>query len=59
MDDNMEFHGKTEGQYNMNFYPESEDDFERFFAAGAPHDKDSKLLLLNSPDDLQCLLELS
>ena len=36
MDDNMEFHAKTEGQYNVNFYPESEDDFERFFAAGAP-----------------------
>lgn len=36
MDANMEFHAKTEGQYNVNFYPETEADFERFFAAGAP-----------------------
>lgn len=36
MDSNMEFHGKTQGQYNMNFYPESDAEFEKFFAAGAP-----------------------
>ena len=36
MDDNMDFHAATEGQYNMNFYPESEEDFKTFFAAGAP-----------------------
>lgn len=36
MDDNMDFHEKTEGQFNVNFYPETEDDFKTFFAAGAP-----------------------
>ena len=36
MDDNMEFHGKTQGQYNVNFYPESDAELEKFFAAGAP-----------------------
>jgi len=36
MDDNMDFHEKTEGQFNMNFYPESETDFKEFFEAGAP-----------------------
>lgn len=36
MDDNMDFHAKTEGQYNVNFYPESDEMFEKFFAAGAP-----------------------
>jgi hypothetical protein len=36
MDDNLDFHGKTEGQYNMNFYPESDAELEKFFAAGAP-----------------------
>ena len=36
MDDNMDFHEKTEGQFNVNFYPETEDDFKAFFAAGAP-----------------------
>ena len=36
MDDNMDFHEKTEGQFNMNFYPETEEDFKTFFAAGAP-----------------------
>lgn len=36
MDDNMDFHEKTEGQFNMNFYPETEEDFEVFFGAGAP-----------------------
>jgi len=36
MDDNMEFHEKTQGQFNMNFYPESDEEFETFFKAGAP-----------------------
>lgn len=36
MDDNMDYHEKTQGQYNMNFYPETEEDFETFFKAGAP-----------------------
>ena len=36
MDDNMEFHGKTQGQFNVNFYPESDAEMEKFFAAGAP-----------------------
>lgn len=35
MDDNMDFHAKTEGQYNVNFYPETDEDFDKFFAAGA------------------------
>jgi len=36
MDDNMDFHEKTQGQFNMNFYPEGEGDFQAFFGAGAP-----------------------
>lgn len=36
MDDNMDFHGKTQGQYNMNFYPESDAELKKFFDAGAP-----------------------
>lgn len=36
MDDNMDFHAKTEGQFNMNFYPETDEEMEKFFAAGAP-----------------------
>ena len=36
MDDNMDFHGKTQGQYNVNFYPASNEEMEKFFAAGAP-----------------------
>lgn len=36
MDDNMDFHEKTQGQFNVNFYPETENDFKAFFDAGAP-----------------------
>ena len=36
MDTNMEYHAATEGQYNVNFYPETDADFEAFFGAGAP-----------------------
>ena len=36
MDANMDFHEKTEGQFNMNFYPATEEDFDTFFGAGAP-----------------------
>tara|TARA_R110000764_G_scaffold186538_1_gene271929 strand:- start:335 stop:844 length:510 start_codon:yes stop_codon:yes gene_type:complete len=36
MDANMDFHEKTKGQYNVNFYPETDGDFDKFFAAGAP-----------------------
>lgn len=36
MDTNMEYHVKTEGQYNVNFYPESNEDFDAYFDAGAP-----------------------
>ena len=36
MDANMDFHEKTQGQYNCNFYPETTDGFEAFFNAGAP-----------------------
>jgi len=36
MDNNMEYHEKTEGQYNVNFYPETQSEFEKFFEAGAP-----------------------
>ena len=36
MDDNMDFHGKTEGQFNVNFYPTNEDELDKFFKAGAP-----------------------
>ena len=36
MDANMEYHAKTQGQYNVNFYPETNEDFDRYFEAGAP-----------------------
>lgn len=36
MDDNMDYHGATEGQYNVNFYPANEEEFAKFFKAGAP-----------------------
>tara|TARA_R110000744_G_scaffold380420_1_gene501152 strand:- start:1835 stop:2341 length:507 start_codon:yes stop_codon:yes gene_type:complete len=35
MDDN-EYHEKTQGQFNVNFYPETTDSFEAYFQAGAP-----------------------
>ena len=34
--DNSDFHAETEGQFNMNFYPESEKELKKFFDAGAP-----------------------
>ena len=34
--DNGDYHEKTQGQYNCNFYPETTDGFEAFFNAGAP-----------------------
>lgn len=34
MDDNMDFYVKIEGQYNMNFYFESDVEFEKFFVVG-------------------------
>ena len=36
MDSNLEYHEKTQGQYNVNFYPETTGGFEAFFDAGAP-----------------------
>ena len=36
MDDNMDFHGATQGQFNMNFYPETEEEMQKFFDNGAP-----------------------
>lgn len=36
MDDNMDFHAATQGQYNMNFYPATEEEASKFFDAGAP-----------------------
>ena len=35
-DDNMQYHEMVQGQYNTNFYPEAQGEFEKFFAAGAP-----------------------
>jgi len=35
MDDN-EYHAKTQGQFNVNFYPEDNSGFEAYFKAGAP-----------------------
>ena len=35
MDDN-DYHVKTQGQYNANFYPETTEGFEAYFQAGAP-----------------------
>lgn len=34
--DNGEYHEKTQGQYNVNFYPETTEGFEAYFKAGAP-----------------------
>ena len=36
MDDNMDYHEKTEGQYNVNFYPANEKEMQKFFDGGAP-----------------------
>ena len=36
MDDNMEIHEKTQGQYNVNFYPADEEEMKKFFDGGAP-----------------------
>ena len=36
MDANMEYHEKTQGQYNVNFYPETNEEFDKYFGAGAP-----------------------
>lgn len=30
-DDNMDFHAETEGEFNVNFYPESEDELTKLF----------------------------
>lgn len=35
MDDN-DYHEKTQGQFNVNFYPETTEGFEAYFQAGAP-----------------------
>ena len=34
--DNGDYHEKTQGQYNVNFYPETTEGFEAYFKAGAP-----------------------
>lgn len=34
--DDSEYHIKTQGQYNVNFYPETTEGFEAYFQAGAP-----------------------
>jgi len=34
--DDSDYHVKTQGQYNVNFYPESTEGFEDYFEAGAP-----------------------
>ena len=34
--DNNDYHEKTQGQYNCNFYPETTEGFEDYFKAGAP-----------------------
>ena len=36
MDANMDYHEKTKGQYNVNFYPATTDGFDDYFSAGAP-----------------------
>lgn len=30
-DDNMDFHGETEGEFNANFYPETDDELSKLF----------------------------
>ena len=34
--DNSDYHVKTHGQYNVNFYPDSMEGFEDYFEGGAP-----------------------
>lgn len=34
--DNWEGHAETKGQFNVNFYPESEEEMNKYFEAGAP-----------------------
>lgn len=34
--DEDDYHVKTQGQYNVNFYPETTEGFEAYFQAGAP-----------------------
>lgn len=34
--DDSDYHVKTQGQYNVNFYPDSMEGFEDYFEAGAP-----------------------
>jgi len=34
--DDGDYHTKTQGQYNVNFYPEDNDGFEAYFKGGAP-----------------------
>lgn len=34
--DTGEMHEATQGQYNVNFYPESQAEIEKYYAAGAP-----------------------
>ena len=34
--DTNDYHAKTQGQYNVNFYPETQEDFGAYFEAGAP-----------------------
>ena len=34
--DNGDYHEKTRGQFNCNFYPETQEDYKAYFAAGAP-----------------------
>jgi hypothetical protein len=38
MDDNMEYHGDTQGQFNVNFYPESDEELQKYFDAGVAHE---------------------
>lgn len=38
MDDNMEYHEETQGQYNVNFYPESDAELQKYFDAGVAHE---------------------
>lgn len=34
--DNGDYHSKTQGQYNVNFYPKNNAGFEEYFKAGVP-----------------------
>tara|TARA_R110000868_G_scaffold89978_4_gene250107 strand:- start:1094 stop:1597 length:504 start_codon:yes stop_codon:yes gene_type:complete len=52
MDDNMEFHEKIQGQFNVNFYPKDEVEFAKYFDAGAPQESMGHSAIKNGNSEL-------